>query len=137
MPTIAAAAASTPDLTTLATAVKAANLVDTLNSEGPFTVFAPTNAAFSKISPDTLAGLLAPENKDQLKSLLLRHVVPNAIKAESIPPGSTELNTAGGEVITITNSGGVSIESSTGKAGVIATDILASNGVVHLVDTVF
>ena len=137
MPTIAAAASSTPDLSTLAAAVGAAGLTETLNGMGPFTVFAPTNEAFSKIPPDTLAGLLKPEYKEQLKSILLRHVVPSAIKAQDIPSGSTTINTAGGEGITINNAGGVSIESSAGNANVIATDVLASNGVVHLVDTVF
>ena len=137
MPTIAAAASSTPDLSTLAAAVGAAGLTETLNGVGPFTVFAPTNEAFSKIPSDTLAGLLKPENKDQLKSILLRHVVPKAIKAQDIPSGSTTIDTAGGEAITINNAGGVSIESSAGKANVIATDVMASNGVIHLVDTVF
>ena len=138
MPTIVGAAVATDSLSTLVAAVKAAGLVDTLNSKGPFTVFAPNNDAFAKIPADALANLLKPENVDQLKAILLRHVVPGAIKAGDIPKGSTTLTTADTEQsITVINSGGVSIESAEGKANVIATDVVTSNGVVHIVDTVF
>ena len=138
LPTIAAAAIGTETLSTLVTAVKAAGLVDTLSGEGTFTVFAPNNAAFDKIDADALAGLLKPENVDQLKAVLLRHVLPTVIKASDIPAGSTVVKTVGGEEITVTNADGtVTIESSAGKATVIATDVLASNGIVHVVDTVF
>lgn len=112
-------------------------MVDTLNGEGPFTVFAPNNDAFAKIPADTLASLLEPENVDQLKAVLLRHVLPTTILAGDIPEGSTTVDTAGGETITVTNADGVTIESSAGKATVIATDVVTSNGVVHIVDTVF
>ena len=124
-------------MSTLVTAVTAAGLVDTLNGEGPFTVFAPNNDAFAKIPADTLASLLEPENVDQLKAVLLRHVLPTTILAGDIPEGSTTVDTAGGETITVTNADGVTIESSAGKATVIATDVVTSNGVVHIVDTVF
>jgi len=138
LPTIVQAAVATPDLSTLVTAVTAAGLVDTLSGEGPFTVFAPNNDAFAKIPADTLASLLEPENVDQLKALLLRHVLPTTIMAGDIPEGSTTVDTAGGETITVTNAdGAVTIESSAGTATVIATDVVTSNGVVHLVDTVF
>ena len=138
LPTIVQAAVATPDLSTLVTAVTAAGLVDTLSGEGPFTVFAPNNDAFAKIPADTLAGLLEPENVDQLKAVLLRHVLPTTILAGDIPEGSTTVDTAGGETITVTKAdGAVTIESSAGTATVIATDVVASNGVVHLVDTVF
>jgi len=138
LPTIAAAAIGTETLSTLVTAVKAAGLVDTLSGEGTFTVFAPNNAAFDKVDADALAGLLKPENVDQLKAVLLRHVLPTVIKASDIPAGSTVVKTVGGEEITVTNADGtVTIESSAGKATVIATDVLASNGIVHVVDTVF
>jgi len=138
LPTIVQAAVATPDLSTLVTAVTAAGLVDTLSGEGPFTVFAPNNDAFAKIPADTLAGLLEPENVDQLKAVLLRHVLPTTILAGDIPEGSTTVDTAGGETITVTNAdGAVTIESSAGTATVIATDVVTSNGVVHLVDTVF
>ena len=118
-------------------AATAASLVDTLNGEGPFTVFAPNNDAFANIPADTLASLLEPENVDQLKAVLLRHVLPTTILAGDIPEGSTTVDTAGGETITVTNADGVTIESSAGKATVIATDVVTSNGVVHIVDTVF
>jgi len=138
LPTIAAAAIATESLSTLVVAVKAAGLVDTLSGEGTFTVFAPNNAAFAKVDADALAGLLKPENVDQLKAVLLRHVLPVVIKAGDIPVGSTVVKTVGGEEITVTNAdGAVTITSSAGTATVIATDVLASNGVVHVVDTVF
>jgi len=136
LPSIAAAAIATPSLSTLVTAVKAAGLVETLSGEGTFTVFAPTNDAFAKVPAEALGGLL--EDKEALTAVLLRHVLPVPVKAGEIPAGSTVLKTVGGEDITVTNAdGAVTIESSAGKATVIATDVLASNGVVHLVDTVF
>merc|ERR1712226_1139112 len=135
---IAATAAATPSLSTLLAAVKAAGLVDTLSGEGTFTVFAPNNAAFGNIPSTALTNLLKPENIDQLKAVLLRHVLPSVIKADDIPQGITSLKTAGGEDISVTKSDGkVTIQSSSGQANVIATDIIASNGVVHIVDTVF
>jgi len=137
LPTIVEAASATPELSTLVTAVQAAGLVDTLNGEGPFTVFAPNNDAFAKLPAETLASLLEPENIDQLEAVLLRHVLPTVILAGDIPEGSTTVDTAGGETITVTNADGVTIESSAGKATVIATDVVTSNGVVHIVDTVF
>ena len=135
-PTIVETAVATPDLSTLVTAVTAAGLVDTLNGEGPFTVFAPNNDAFAKIPADTLADLLKPENVDQLKAVLLRHVVPKVIIAKNFPKDITRVDTVGGETITLNPVEGT-VESSAGKAKVIAMDVLASNGVVHIVDTVF
>merc|ERR1712079_943468 len=110
--TIAELAIATPQLSTLLAAVKAAGLVETLSGEGPFTVFAPTNDAFAKIPADTL-------------------------KARDVPHGTTPVKTAGGEEIEVTRNRYISIKSSAGKAGVIAFDILATNGVVHLVNSVF
>jgi len=137
-PTIAGAAIQTDSLSTLVAAVKAADLVETLDGDGSFTVFAPTNDAFAKVPEAALSNLLKPENADQLKSVLLRHVLPTIRLAGGIQRGTTEVKTANGEMIKIIKSNsGVTIESSAGKAKVIATDILASNGVVHLVDTVF
>ena len=136
LPTIAGAAIATESLSTLVTAVKAAGLVDTLNGDGTFTVFAPNNDAFAKIPEATLSGILA--DKELLKSVLLRHVVGSVIKAGDIPEGSSNVNTVGGEQITVTKGeNGVIITSSAGTAKVIATDVTASNGVVHIVDTVF
>ena len=135
---IAATAAGAPQLSTLLAAVKAAGLAETLSGAGTFTVFAPTNAAFDKLPAGTVATLVQPENQDQLTAILLRHVLGTKIKAGQIPEGTTNVQTVGGEEISvINNSDGVTIKSSAGMAKVIATDILASNGVVHLVDTVF
>merc|ERR1712044_45340 len=134
--TIAELAIATPQLSTLLAAVKAAGLVETLSGEGPFTVFAPTNDAFAKIPADTLNGLLA--DKEALTAVLLRHVVPDAaLKARDVPHGTTPVKTAGGEEIKVTKNRYINIKSSAGKAGVIAFDILATNGVVHLVNSVF
>merc|ERR1711994_1058769 len=136
--TIAGTAAATPALSTLLAAVKAAGLAGTLSGEGDFTVFAPTNDAFAKLPEGTIPTLLKPENKQQLADILLRHVLPTRIMARDIPRGTTKVKTVGGEEIEVINNGrGVSIKSSAGTAKVIATDIMTSNGVVHLVDTVF
>merc|ERR1711992_134801 len=135
---IAATAAGEPALSTLLAAVKAADLAGTLSGEGDFTVFAPTNDAFAKLPEGTIPTLLKPENKATLAGILLRHVLPNRIEAGQIPEGSTTVKTVGGEDIVVTKQGAsVSIKSSAGVANVIATDIKTSNGVVHLVDTVF
>merc|ERR1711920_101004 len=133
---IAELAIATPQLSTLLAAVKAAGLVDALAGEGPFTVFAPTNDAFAKIPSDTLNGLLA--DKEALTAVLLRHVVPGAaLTAQDVLVGSTDVKTAGGEEITVTRDNYIKVKSSAGGAGVVAFDVLATNGVVHLVDTVF
>ena len=139
LPTIAEAAVATPSLSTLVAALKAADLVGAFAGEGQFTVFAPTNDAFAKIPSDALANLLKPENKHALRKVLRRHVVAGwVIKAGDIPAGSTNIISFGSEPITVTNAnGGVSIQSSAGRANVIATDVIASNGVVHVVDSVF
>merc|ERR1712136_401431 len=135
---IAATAGASPALSTLFAAVKAAGLAPTLSGEGDFTVFAPVNEAFDKLPEGTIPTLLKPKNKDQLSAILLRHVLPNRIMAADIPRGTTKVKTVGGEEIEVINNGsGVSIKSSAGSARVIKTDILTSNGVVHLVDTVF
>ena len=134
--TIVELANTNPQLSTLFTAVKAAGLVDTLSGAGPFTVFAPTNDAFAQIPADTLNGLLA--DKQALTAVLLRHVVPGtALKARDVPFGTTPVKTAGGEVIEVSRNRYITIKSSAGRAGVIAFDILATNGVVHLVNSVF
>ena len=135
---IAGAALETNSLSTLVTAVKAADLVDTLDGKGSFTVFAPNNDAFAKVPENTLANLLKRDNSAQLKSVLLRHVLPTIYLSEAISDGTREFQTVGGEKIKITKSNdGVTIESSSGKAKVISTDVMANNGVVHVVDNVF
>merc|ERR1712203_825240 len=135
--TIAELVVSEPRFSTLLAAVKAADLVDTLSGEGPFTVFAPTNEAFAKVPEDALAGLLA--DKDAITAVLLRHVVPSAIQGKNIPPGTTELDTAGGEKIAVTRDYNnlIQIKSDAGSAYVVLFDVIASNGVVHAVDSVF
>lgn len=137
-PSITGAALDTNTLSTLVTAVKAANLVETLDGKGSFTVFAPNNDAFAKVPKNTLANLLKRDNSNQLKSVLLRHVLPTIHLSEGISEGTKKFQTVGGETIKITKSkDGVTIESSSGKARVISTDVLANNGVVHVVDSVF
>merc|ERR1711874_618628 len=135
--TIAELVVSEPRFSTLLAAVKAADLVETLNGEGSFTVFAPTNEAFKKVPEEALAGLLA--NKEELKAVLLRHVVPSALQGKNIPPGSTALTTVGGDEISVTrdNNNLIQIQSAAGSAHVVLFDVIASNGVVHAVDSVF
>merc|ERR1712086_774151 len=134
--TIAELVVGNPNFSTLLAAVKAADLVETLSGEGPFTVFAPTNSAFEKVPADALSGLLA--DKEALTAVLLRHVVPGAaLQGKNIPPGATKLETAGGEEITVTRDNYIRITSSAGTAGVVLFDVIASNGVVHAVNSVF
>merc|ERR1711992_62203 len=135
--TIAELVVSEPKFSTLLAAVKAADLVDTLNGEGAFTVFAPTNEAFKKVPDEALTGLLA--DKEALKAVLLRHVVPSTLEGKNIPPGTTALTTAGGEEISVRrdNNNLIQIQSTAGSAYVVLFDVIASNGVVHAVDSVF
>merc|ERR1711913_177059 len=135
--TLAELVVSEPRFSTLLAAVKAADLVDTLNGEGAFTVFAPTNEAFKKVPEDALAGLLA--NKEELKKVLLRHVVPSTIQGKNIPPGTTTLTAASGDRIDVTRDQNnlIQIKSTAGSAYVVLFDVIASNGVVHAVDSVF
>merc|ERR1712086_580733 len=134
--TIAELVVGNPNFSTLLAAVKAADLVGTLSGEGPFTVFAPPNSAFEKVPADALSGLLA--DKEALTAVLLRHVVAGAaLQGKNIPPGATKLETAGGEEITVTRDTYIRITSSAGTAGVVLFDVIASNGVVHAVNSVF
>merc|ERR1711992_142739 len=135
--TIAELVVSEPRFSTLLAAVKAADLVDTLSGEGPFTVFAPTNEAFKKVPEEALTGLLA--NKEELKAVLLRHVVPSSLQGKNIPPGTTALTTAGGEEISVRRDSNnlIQVQSTAGSAYVVLFDVIASNGVVHAVDSVF
>ncbi len=117
---------------TLVAAVKAAGLVDTLKGPGPFTVFAPTDEAFSKLPAGTLETLLKPENKAKLQSILLYHVVPGRVMAQDVMTLDLA-KTAEGQNLTIKiMNGGVMVN----NAHVIKTDIAASNGVIHVIDTV-
>jgi len=129
--TIAAAAQATPDLSTLVAALKAADLVSTLEGKGPFTVFAPTNAAFADIQP-TVDKLLEPGNKDELTKVLTYHVVPGTYTSADLKDGQ-KLKTVEGEDLTVTVKGGtVKVNDAT----VEKADIEASNGVVHIIDGV-
>jgi uncharacterized surface protein with fasciclin (FAS1) repeats len=121
------------EVSTLVKAVQAAGLVETLEGDGPFTVFAPTNEAFAALPPGTLDDLLKPENKDKLKAILLYHVhVGDAIMAAQVHP--MKLSTADGDkVLNITVNGDTVMVN---DAKVIKTDIVAKNGVIHWIDKV-
>ena len=131
--TIVDIAAGNPDFATLVAAVQAAGLVDTLNSDGPFTVFAPTNAAFAALPAGTVETLLMPENKDQLIAVLTYHVVPGKVMAGDLAGAETTTATVEGSNVTINATGADVL---VGGAKVIAADIEASNGVIHVIDTV-
>ena len=115
--------------TTLVAAVQAAGLVDVLSGEGPFTVFAPTDEAFAKLPAGTLEALLA--DKEKLAAILTYHVVSGAVMAKDVV-GLTSVQTVQGSSLTIRTDDGVMID----EAKVITTDIMASNGVIHVIDTV-
>lgn len=126
-------AVSAGQFNTLVAAVKAAGLVDTLKGEGPFTVFAPTDAAFAKLPAGTVENLLKPENKDQLVAILTYHVVPGKVMAADIAGKKLEAGTVQGGELSIDAMGdGVSVD----EAKVIQADVEASNGVIHVIDTV-
>jgi uncharacterized surface protein with fasciclin (FAS1) repeats len=119
---------------TLVAAVKAADLVDTLKGDGPFTVFAPTDEAFAKLPKGTIEELLKPENKDKLKAILTYHVVPGKVMAaDVIKLDGKKVKTAQGSPVTIKVDGGNVM---VGDATVTKTDIQTSNGVIHVIDTV-
>lgn len=144
-PVVAASAAAPKDIVdtavgagsfkTLAAALGAADLVATLKGPGPFTVFAPTDDAFAKLPAGTVETLLKPENKEKLKEILLLHVVPGSVYAADVVK-LKEAKTAGGKTVTISTEGGVKVGTATGKATVTKTDITASNGVIHVIDSV-
>ncbi|MBU3700800.1 MAG: fasciclin domain-containing protein [Acidimicrobiia bacterium] len=125
-------ASGNADFSTLVGAVKTAGLVDTLSGKGPFTIFAPTNAAFAKLPAGTLASL-TPE---QLKSILTYHVVAGEVLAEDVKPG--KVKTVNGAEFTVNvNNGKVSITDAKGNTvNVVSTDIVGSNGVIHVIDGV-
>jgi uncharacterized surface protein with fasciclin (FAS1) repeats len=129
--TIVTLAAGNKNFTTLVKALKAADLVDTLSAEGPYTVFAPTNAAFAKLPKATLAKLLKPENQEQLKKVLTYHVVPGAVTSKQLKSGSVA--TVEGSNVTVKIKGKKVMVN---NANVILADVKASNGVIHAIDTV-
>jgi uncharacterized surface protein with fasciclin (FAS1) repeats len=129
---VVALAQDTRDLSTLVTAVSTAELVDTLQGEGPFTVFAPTNAAFQKLGDEQVQSLLEPENRDQLTKILTYHVVPGRLTAAELSDGQ-KLETVAGETLPVEVDGGTVM---VGDASVVQPDVEASNGVVHVIDGV-
>ncbi len=120
------------DFTTLAAALEAAGLVETLKGEGPFTVFAPTDAAFEKLPAGAVENLLKPENKDQLIAVLTYHVLPGKVMSADIAGKTLEPVTVQGSTISIDATDGVTVDNAT----VTKADIKASNGVIHVIDTV-
>lgn len=128
--TIVDIAAGAPDFSTLVAAAQAAGLVDTLNGEGPFTVFAPTDEAFAALPEGLVDALLLPENKDVLTKILTYHVVPGTVMAADIVDG--DVATVEGQNITLSTADGVTVNGAT----VVQADIVASNGVVHVIDAV-
>ena len=142
--TIVQNAVNSKDHTTLVAAVKAAGLVDTLQQPGPFTVFAPTNAAFGKLPKGTVDTLLKPENKSKLTGVLTYHVVPGRMTAQDLMTaveqgrGRAMLKTAEGETLTVTRKGkNLMVTDGKGRtARVTIPDVLQSNGVIHVVDSV-
>jgi uncharacterized surface protein with fasciclin (FAS1) repeats len=138
-------ASKSDDHTTLVAAVKAADLVDTLEGKGPFTVFAPTNEAFAALPAGTVDTLLKPENKGQLTKILTYHVVPGKLTAKDLMAkimggnGTTMLKTVQGEELTFMMSGdkGISMKDAQGNtANVTIADVIQSNGVIHVIDKV-
>ena len=128
---IVAIASANEDFSTLVAAVSAAGLVETLQGEGPFTVFAPTNAAFDALPAGLVDKLLMPENKDVLVKILTYHVVSGAIMAADVTAGDVA-SVEGGMIAVTTNDGGVQVNG----ASVVSADIVASNGVIHVIDAV-
>ncbi|WP_026777106.1 fasciclin domain-containing protein [Polaribacter sp. Hel_I_88] len=142
--TIVDVAVSNDNFTTLVAAVKAADLVGTLSSEGPFTVFAPVNDAFGKLPEGTVESLLKPENKETLTSILTYHVVSGKFNAEAVigaindNNGKFEVKTVQGEMLTASlMDGKVILTDAKGNTStVVMTDVEASNGIIHAIDTV-
>lgn len=131
-PDVVDVAIGSPDHTTLVAAVKAAELVETLKGEGPFTVFAPTNAAFEALPEGTVESLLTPEKKADLTAILTYHVVPGSVMAADLSDGQ-KVTTVQGEELTVSIKDGVVMING---ATVTAADLTGSNGVVHVIDAV-
>jgi len=130
--TIVETAVAAGNFKTLVAAVQAAELVDTLNGKGPFTVFAPTDEAFAKLPKGTLEMLLKPENKAKLAAILTYHVVPGSVKAADVVKLKNAATVQGQRIDIKVNAGKVMVDG----ANVVATDVACSNGVIHVIDTV-
>jgi uncharacterized surface protein with fasciclin (FAS1) repeats len=125
-------AVSAGSFKTLAAALQAAGLVDTLKGDGPFTVFAPTDDAFAKLPAGTVETLLKPENKDQLIAVLTYHVVAGEVTAEQVVKLDSAKTVQGQSVAIATDASGVMVDG----AHVVKADVMASNGVIHVIDEV-
>jgi len=142
--TIVETAAASEDFTTLVAAVKAADLVDVLSSDGPFTVFAPTNDAFAKLPDGTVETLLKPENKEKLQTILKYHVVSGSVMASDVVAlikgnkGKAKVITvSGGTLVAQMKDGAVYlVDENENWSKITATDLKTSNGVIHVIDTV-
>lgn len=117
---------------TLVAAVQAAGLVEALKGEGPFTVFAPTDEAFAALPEGTVEQLLLPESRDQLVAVLTYHVIPGRVMSADIAGQTLQVETLQGQSLSIDATNGVTVD----QAKVIAADIEASNGVIHVIDAV-
>ena len=124
-------ALSVGNFSTLAAALGAAGLIEPLKREGPFTVFAPTDDAFAKIPPQVLSELLQPENKEKLTAILTYHVVPGRVTAQEVA-NLNSVTTLQGQTVKISKQDGVKIN----DAKVITTGVEATNGIIHVIDTV-
>ncbi len=129
---IVATAKANSEFSTLSKAIEASGLTDELAAAGPYTMFAPTDAAFGKLPPDKLASLMDPANKEELKQLLQNHVVSGQAKAEFFAGKSGEMTALGGGKLALNGADGVSVNG----AKVVQADIAASNGIVHAIDSV-
>ena len=125
-------AASNDDFSTLVAAVQAAGLVDTLKGDGPFTVFAPTNDAFAALPEGTVETLLKPENKDQLLKVLTYHVVSGSVTSDQLIGQRLNVATVQGQTVHVDGTDGVRVN----KSNVTTPDIIATNGVIHVIDRV-
>ncbi len=142
--TIVDVAVGNEDFSTLVTAVKAADLVSALQGDGPFTVFAPTNSAFAKIDSNTLSSLLESKNQKALANILTYHVVAGKLTATDVVAalkkgkGKVELKALNGEVLTVMQKDDkIWLKDAKGNySEIVATDVMASNGVIHVIDTV-
>ncbi len=134
--TIVEIAAGNPDFSTLVTAVQAAGLAETLSGEGPYTVFAPTNEAFAAIPAETLQSLLEPANQETLTQILTYHVVAGEVMAADVAPGEVETVEGTPFTIEVEGSDVFIVDGQGGRAQVVTTDIVASNGVIHVIDAV-
>ena len=130
--TIVEVAVAADNFKTLVTAVKAADLVETLSGKGPFTVFAPTDEAFKKVPKEVLADLLKPENKEKLAAVLTYHVVAGKVLAADVVKLSKAKTVQGAEVKITVKEGKVKVD----DANVVKTDIICKNGVIHVIDAV-